>query len=140
MAKIEKEFKLPRPVITEEGYEWLPVVRIGRVIPFGYEQSQEDKDILLPIQNELVLLEKAKAFLKQYSYRDVANWLSEQSGRSISHAGLRTRVLGDQKRKTELTNYSYLAERYKEAAAKAKRIEEIHLGRRRETSDSTSDS
>jgi hypothetical protein len=138
MAKIQKEFKLPKPVLTEEGYEWLPVVRVGRVIPFGYVQDEEDPDILLPIQSELVLLEKAKTFLKQYSYRDVANWLTEQSGRSISHVGLRTRVQSDQKRKTDLTNYRYLAKRYQEAAEKARKIEESALGRRREPEDSTS--
>ena len=140
MAKIQKEFKLPKPVDTTDGFEWLPVVRVGRVVPFGYKQCEEDQDILLPIHDELVLLEKAKEFLKRYSYRDVANWLSTQSGRSISHAGLRTRVQSEQKRKKEFTNYSYLAKRYQEAAAKAKRIEETTLGRRKETSDSTSDS
>ena len=140
MAKIQKEFKLPKPVDTIDGYEWLPVVRVGRVVPFGYRQDEEDKDILLPIHDELVLLEKAKTFLKQYSYRDVANWLSEQSGRQISHVGLMTRVKSDQKRKTELTNLGYLTQRYKEAAEKARKIEESYLGRRREATDSTSDS
>jgi hypothetical protein len=141
MTKITTEFKLPKPRETSEGYEWLPVVRVGRVVPFGYYEDPEDKDILRPIPEELELLEKAKVFLKQYSYRDVANWLSEQSGRSISHAGLRTRVNSEQKRKTEFANYRYLAKRYKEAAEKAKHIEEISLGRRtRGEEDNTSDS
>jgi hypothetical protein len=130
MVKITTEFKLPKPKETSEGFEWLPVVRVGRVVPFGYSQSKDDKDILLPIPFELELLEKAKVFLKQYSYRDVANWLSEQSGRYISHTGLRTRIKSEQKRKTEFANYRYLAKRYKEAAQKAKHIEEISLGRR----------
>ena len=140
MAKIQKEFKLPKPVDTVDGIEWLPVVRVGRVIPFGYTQDEADKDILLPVHDELVLLEKAKAFLKQYSYRDVANWLSEQSGRSISHVGLRTRVQSEQKRKSEASNYRHLARRYQEAAEKARRIEESSLGRRRTAEDSPSDS
>ena len=132
MAKITEGFTLPKPTETSDGFEWVPVVRVGRVVPFGYYQSEEDPDILMPIPKELDLLEKAKVFLKQYSYRDVANWLSEQSGRYISHVGLTTRIRSERKRKTDFANYSYLAKRYQEAAEKARRIEEISLGRRGE--------
>ena len=121
--KIDRQWKLPKPDVTEEGYIWYPVVRVGRYIPFGYEQDPEDQDILLPIEDELELYEKAKKFLKQYSYRDVANWLSTQSGRYISHVGLYKRVNIEQKRKTEASNKRYLAKRYKEALEKAEKIE-----------------
>ena len=70
--KITKQWQLPPPETTENGFEWYPVVRIGRHIPFGYEQDPEDQDILLPIEDELELYEKAKKFLKQYSYRAVS--------------------------------------------------------------------
>ena len=118
-----KDWKLPVPEETEDGFDWQPVVRVGRVIPFGYEQDVNDKDILLPIVEELNLLEKAKKYLKQYSYRDVANWLSEQSGRYISYVGLRHRVKLEEKRKREASNQRYLAKRYKEALEKAEKIE-----------------
>ena len=121
--KITKQWKLPPPETTVNGFEWYPVVRIGRHIPFGYEQDPEDQDILLPIEDELELYEKAKKFLKQYSYRDVANWLSTQSGRYISHVGLMKRVKIEQKRKTAASNKRYLAQRYKEALEKAEKIE-----------------
>ena len=121
--KITKQWKLPPPETTENGFEWYPVVRIGRHIPFGYKQDPEDQDILLPIEDELELYEKAKKFLKQYSYRDVANWLSTQSGRYISHVGLMKRVKIEQKRKTAASNKRYLAQRYKEALEKAEKIE-----------------
>ena len=121
--KITKQWKLPPPETTENGFEWYPVVRIGRHIPFGYKQDPEDQDILLPIEDELELYEKAKKFLKQYSYRDVANWLSTQSGRYISHVGLMKRVKIEQKRKTTASNKRYLAQRYKEALEKAEKIE-----------------
>tara|TARA_E500000305_G_C4000629_1_gene227114 strand:+ start:257 stop:664 length:408 start_codon:yes stop_codon:yes gene_type:complete len=121
--KIDRQWKLPKPDVTEEGYIWHPVVRVGRYIPFGYEQDPEDQDILLPIEDELELYEKAKKFLKQYSYRDVANWLSTQSGRYISHVGLYKRVNIEQKRKTQASNKRYLAQRYKEALEKAEKIE-----------------
>ena len=118
-----KDWKLPVPEETDEGFEWKPVVRVGRVIPFGYTQDETDKDVLLPIVNELDLLEQAKKYLKQYSYRDVANWLSEQSGRYISYVGLRHRVKLEEKRKRDASNQRYLAKRYKEALEKAEKIE-----------------
>ena len=118
-----KDWKLPVPEETENGFDWQPVVRVGRTVPFGYEQDPKDKDILLPIVEELNLLEKAKKYLKQYSYRDVSNWLSEQSGRYISYVGLRHRVKLEEKRKREASNQRYLAKRYKEALEKAEKIE-----------------
>ena len=131
--KINKEWKLPVPDKTEMGFDWQPIVRIGRYIPFGYEQDEKDKDILLPIENELELLEKAKKYLKQYSYRDVANWLSEQSKRYISHVGLMKRVKIEQKRKTDAATQRYLAQRYKEALEKAEKIEAQRIGGRTES-------
>jgi len=131
--KINKEWKLPRPQKTELGFNWQPVVRIGRYIPFGYKQNEKDEDILLPIENELELLEKAKKYLKQYSYRDVANWLTEQSGRYISHVGLMKRVKIEQKRKTDASTQRYLAQRYKEALEKAEKIEAERIGGRTES-------
>ena len=86
--KVNKTWKLPEPELVDGEYEWLSVVRVGRVVPFGYRQDPEDDDILLPIPEELEALEEAKKYLKQYSYRDVANWISEKSGRYISHVGL----------------------------------------------------
>ena len=132
--KIEKQWTLPPPDKTDEGFVWHPVVRIGRHIPFGYEQDPEDKDILLPIEEELELYEKAKAFLKQYSYRDVANWLSTQSGRRISHVGLMKRVKIEKKRKTTASNQRYLAKRYKEAFEKAQKLEGRIKGNKEATS------
>ena len=123
MMRTTKNWKLPVPEETEDGFDWKPVVRVGRVIPFGYKQDPEDKDVLLPIVEELNLLEKAKKYLRQYSYRDVANWLSEQSGRYISYVGLRHRVKLEEKRKREASNKRYLAERYKEALQKAEKLE-----------------
>ena len=132
-----KDWKLPVPEETEDGFDWQPVVRVGRVIPFGYKQDPEDKDILLPIVEELNLLEKAKKYLRQYSYRDVANWLSEQSGRYISYVGLRHRVKLEEKRKREASNKRYLAERYKEALEKAEKLEATRFGARDQSTRTT---
>ena len=132
-----KNWKLPVPEETEDGFDWKPVVRVGRVIPFGYKQDPQDKDILLPIVEELNLLEKAKKYLRQYSYRDVANWLSEQSGRYISYVGLRHRVKLEEKRKREASNKRYLAERYKEALEKAEKLEATRFGARDQSTRTT---
>ena len=132
-----KDWKLPVPEETEDGFDWQPVVRVGRVIPFGYKQDPQDKDILLPIVEELNLLEKAKKYLRQYSYRDVANWLSEQSGRYISYVGLRHRVKLEEKRKREASNKRYLAERYKEALEKAEKLEATRFGARDQSTRTT---
>ena len=130
MSRMKKTWKLPLPEETEDEYVWYPVVRVGRFIPFGYEQDPDDPDILLPIPEELELFEEAKKHLKQYSYRQVAAWLSEQSGRSISHVGLYKRVKIEQKRKTESGNLRYFAERYKAALEKAEKIERQKIGAR----------
>ena len=127
MSNIGKVWELPAPREDEE-FEWRSVVRVGRLIPFGYEQDLEDKDILRPIPEELELLEEAKRYLKQYSYRYVSAWLSEQAGRYISHVGLMKRVKIERKRKREAAAQRHLAEKYKAALEKAKKLEEERLG------------
>ena len=74
------------------------------------------------------LLEKAKKFLKDYSVRQVAKWLSDQSGRDISHVGLYKRVRMEEKRRRASSNYKQYAKKYKEAARKSQKIEEKRLG------------
>ena len=123
-----KDWKLPVPEETEDGFDWQPVVRVGRTVPFGYEQDPKDKDILLPIVEELNLLEKAKKYLKQYSYREVAHWLSRTTERYISHAGLQKRIEHERKRKKTATTKRQWAKRLEEAIAAVKKIEEESLG------------
>lgn len=113
---------LPEPP-KEPEIVWHPVVRVARVIPFGYKVSEDDPDILDPIPEELVLLEEAKKHLKQYSYRQVAAWLSKESGRSISHYGLIKRVKSEQKRNRQASIQRRLERQAKEAAEKAEKLE-----------------
>lgn len=123
MTKYKKEWKLPKPVDHGDHFEWKPVIRVGKQIPFGYREDPNDRDVLLPIPEELELLEQAKKHLKRYSYRAVAAWLSEQSKRYISHVGLYKRVKIEYKRQTEAANQRYFAQRYKEALEKAEKLE-----------------
>ena len=129
-----KTWKLPKPQKEDGEWEWEPIVRIGRFVPFGYRQDPDDCDILLPIPEELELFELAKKHLKRYSYREVSAWLPTQSGRYISHVGLYKRVKLEQRRKTEAATQRYLAQRYKEALEKAERLEGRQLGQKEYTS------
>ena len=126
--KIDKTWKLPKPEKTEYGYDWQPVVRVGRVIPFGYKQDENDRDILLPIPTELELLEKAKKYLKQYSYREVSNWLTTNTGRVISHVGLKKRLDNERQRQNKAGSLRRWADYAKKAIAKAEEIEHTRLG------------
>lgn len=129
------EYKLP-PVQLKN---WEPIVRTSRQIPFGYRLDPEDSWILLPIPEELDLLEQAKVHLKKYSYRAVADWLTEKSGRSITHAGLRQRVISERKRTRKTTNLEQLAKKYQKTIEKVKELESRKLGKH-SGFDSTSES
>ena len=126
--KIDKTWKLPKPEKTEYGYDWKPVVRVGRVVPFGYKQDENDRDILLPIPTELELLEKAKKYIRQYSYRQVANWLSKESGRYISHVGLKKRIQVERKRKKAATIKRKLATRLEKTLQEIQKLEQETTG------------
>ena len=117
------------PLRGESG-EWYPIIRVGRHVPFGYKQDEKDPDLLIPLPEELELLEKAKLFLREYSLRQVAKWLSQQSGRYISHVGLDKRVRIEEKRRRASSSYRKYAKKYKEAARKAEKIEKERIGGR----------
>ena len=46
--------------------KWVPIPRISRVIPFGYEVDPEDPNTLIPIPIQLEALEQAKKHVKRY--------------------------------------------------------------------------
>jgi len=124
-------FKLPQPVDVQEENEWLPIPKVARTVPFGYKVNEEDPDILDPIPDELNKLQQAKKYLNQYSYREVANWLSTNTGRSISHVGLMKRLTNEQRHKKQATSLRNWADYAKKAIAKAEKIESQRTGARR---------
>ena len=128
MTKSVGQWKLPQPTDIKEDNEWVPIPRISRTIPFGYELDKDDPDILQPVENELDMLEDAKRYLKQYSYREVANWLSRNTGRSISHVGLKKRLDNERRRKNKVGSLRRWADYAKKAIAKAEEIENKRLG------------
>jgi len=128
-------WQLPEPEPEKETKEWLPIPRIAVKIPFGYEVSTEDKAILLPIKHELEALEKAKKYLKQYSYREVARWLTKTTDRYISHVGLTKRVKDEQQRKKQIKIKRQWAEKYKAALEAAEKLETQRIGAYRDCID-----
>ena len=122
------KWKLPQPTDIKEQNVWVQIPRIARTVPFGYKVNEEDPDLLDPIQTELDLLEKARKHVNQYSYREVANWLSANTNRYISHVGLRKRLGNEKQRKNQARSLRKWAEYAEKAIAKAKALEEERVG------------
>ena len=129
-------WKLPQPTDLKDDNEWMPIPRIARTIPFGYELDPEDKNLLKPIKIELDLLEQARKYIKQYSYREVANWLSKNSGRNISHVGLMKRLKNERKRQNQAISLRRWADYAQKAIQKAEEIEESRTGAKQEAESS----
>tara|TARA_R100001443_G_scaffold80038_3_gene87142 strand:+ start:770 stop:1204 length:435 start_codon:yes stop_codon:yes gene_type:complete len=117
---------LPKPDI--ELKQWSRIPRVARTTPFGYKVDETDDDFLIPIDLELELLEKAKQHLQQYSYREVSNWLSKESGRYISHVGLKKRIQVERKRKKAATIKRKLASRLEKTLQEIKKLEQETTG------------
>ena len=122
------KWKLPQPTDIKENNEWQPIPRIARTIPFGYVQDDKDSELLLPVPKQLDKLEMARKYVDQYSYREVANWLSTQTDRYISHVGLRKRLQHERQRKNKARSLRKWAEYAEEAIAKAKKLETQRTG------------
>ena len=130
MTRSTGEWKLPQPSDIKEDDEWIAVPRIARTVPFGYKLEENDSYILRPIPEELDALEQARKYIKQYSYREVANWLSKRTERYISHVGLRKRLAHEQQRKKQIRRLRKWAEYAETAIQKAKELEAERIGAR----------
>ena len=130
------KWKLPQPTDLKDDNEWMPIPRIARTIPFGYELDPEDNNLLKPIKIELDLLEQARKYIKQYSYRQVANWLSKNSGRDISHVGLMKRLKNERQRQNQALSLRRWADYAQKAIQKAEEIEESRTGAKQEPESS----
>jgi hypothetical protein len=120
-------WKLPQPTDLQEDNEWIEIPRIARTVPFGYELHPDDSEVLVPIPDELDKLQQAKKYLKQYSYREVANWLSRNTGRYISHVGLKKRLDNERRRYNQARSLRRWADYAKKAIAKAEALETKRL-------------
>ena len=136
MTRSIGKWKLPQPTDIKEQNEWVQIPRIARTVPFGYKVNEEDSTILDPIPTELDLLEKARYHINQYSYREVANWLSTNTNRYISHVGLRKRLANERQRKNKAKSLREWAKYAETAIAKAKALEEERTGATRAAANS----
>ena len=134
-------WRLPAPEDKKAKYrhEWEEIPNLvlshNQKPPFGYIVNPDDPDWLLPVPKELELLEEAKDHLKRYSYRDVAAWLSTQSGRSISHMGLKKRIEIERKRKGIVTIKKYYAEKLRKILQQIEDLEHRRLGAKKRPSE-----
>jgi len=109
--------------LTREGRtDYRSIPRLARVIPFGYELDPEDNNMLVPIPFQLDALVQAKKHLKNYSLREVATWLTNITGRSISHMGLKKRMEMERSRRTKAS----AAKMWLARAEKARKIFEYN--------------
>ena len=124
------KWKLPQPtdLKDEDETEWIQIPRIARTVPFGYKVNDNDTELLDPISYELEAIELARKHVKQYSFRQVANWLTTKTGREISHVGLRKRLMHEQQRKNKARTLRKWSEYAEKAIQKAKAIEEGRVG------------
>jgi len=124
------KWKLPQPtdLKDEDETEWIQIPRIARIVPFGYKVNEKDSELLDPIPYELEAIELARKHIKQYSFRQVANWLTTKTGREISHVGLRKRLMNERQRKNKARTLKRWSEYAEKAIQKAKEIEESRVG------------
>lgn len=127
-------WQLPLPP-KKHNKEWHPIVRVTQKIPFGYELDPDNDKLLLPIEHELDALELAKRHLKQYSLRAVAQWLSKETGRHISHGGLKKRVEVEQRRRKALAIKRKLAKWLEETLEEIEKLETQGVGAYAEYTD-----
>ena len=120
-------WELPRPHKGAEK-QWHVIARVTRTIPFGYEVDPNNDKLLQPIIPELEALELAKNHILQYTYKEVALWLTKQTGRYISGKGLKKRVDIERKRKKAATIKRKLAKRLQETLQEIKNLEEERIG------------
>ena len=136
MTRSLGKWKLPQPTDLKDENEWISIPRIARTVPFGYELDPEDNNLLKPIKIELDLLEQARKYIKQYSYRQVANWLSKNSGRDISHVGLMKRLKNERQRQNQALSLRRWADYAQKAIQKAQKIEDSRTGAKHEAESS----
>ena len=65
--------------------------RSSSTIPFGYKLSESNNEMLEPVEAELEALDKILPMIKDktLSLREGSMWLTHETGRAISHMGLK---------------------------------------------------
>lgn len=114
---------LPQPAKISE-YVKIPILRPNAPVPFGYKLDENEPGWYIPVPIELDALKMAKKYVNKYTYKEVAAWLSKQTGRNIDQFSLRKRIKHERRFKNRRNLYLTLAKRYKAALEKARQYEE----------------
>lgn len=110
-------------------WERIPHLAINRsVVPFGYVVDPDDPDWLLPVENDLALLEQAKKHIRKYSYEAVANWMSTHATKRITGQTLKKRIEVDRKRKRLSAIKRFYAKRLETILWQIEELERRRLG------------
>jgi len=135
--ELKKYYVLPE-ALGRGPEEWEAIPKLAKVIPFGYRQDPSNPGWLLPIPLELEALKKAKKYLRQYSYRRVANWLTTTTGRPLTHSGLKSRIDIENKRKRAADIARKIAKEYAKALEELDKLENKRLDASKGTQDTSS--
>lgn len=131
MPELDREslgyWTLPKPHKGEEK-DWHVIVRVSRQVPFGYRIHPDNDKLLEPIPDELEALELAKRHIRQYTYREVAAWLTKQTGRYISFRGLKKRLDVERRRKKAASIKRKLAKQLEETLQEIEKLEKGGVG------------
>lgn len=93
--------------------------------PWGYDEDPNDPDQLLPNQHALRCLEIApKLQAKGYTLKEIAEWLSEESGSNITPAAVRNRILIRKRRSQRATLLRQAVIRYGKAVERLQNAEQ----------------
>ncbi len=65
--------------------------RSSSTIPFGYKLDEENPEMLKPLDDQLEALKKVLPMIKDssLSLREGSLWLEHETGRKLSHMGLK---------------------------------------------------
>ena len=112
-----------------EGSKWKSIPKLSPHVPFGYVDAGRGDGVLDPVPYELETLAQAKIHLRRFSSRNVAAWVTEVTGRKISHTGLIKRLKNERSRQRKIETAKSWARRYAECIAQAEEFEESLKGR-----------
>jgi hypothetical protein len=100
-------------------------------LPYGYVPSEEDPLTIIPDPEMVAKITQALDYLDDgNSTREVARWLSEETGQSISHQGISN--IWKRQRGDNSPRRRELKERKKRNAPKTKEERELHALKRKE--------
>jgi hypothetical protein len=98
-------------------------------MPYAYKASEEDPLILVPDEEMVPLVEEAMDYLdKGYGTRRVADWLTDKTGKKISHQGIQNIWKGH---RPDSPRVKELAKKNRKAKPKTKEEKELAALRRK---------